>query len=171
MNSWTDTRWELRTMSDSISTLMVPDGPGKNLFRLRAVEDNKGAVVCYKVDFEPDAMHACWQPCSLIPRGDQDAKAPAWVMSLRAEPTEDALDAAVEATLGEVNQAKYRTERLECDIVVPENAARSQPAMLGSLILYQVPRALGDKQALLLVSFNTDASPGGTGGGGSVDKP
>lgn len=167
-NIWTDTRWELRSMSASIKPLMVPDGVGTNLFKLRPVPP-QGKVAYYEVAFEGNAMAQCWTQCKLFPRGNKTLQPPALATALSANPSDAELQQAVAAVDGTAARLFFTTERLEGDIEVPGTAG--QPAMLGSLIFYQVPKALGNKQAMLVVSFATDASPGGTGGGGSVDKP
>ena len=168
VDSWTDTRWQLRSMSAAINSLMVPDGVNTNMFRLRAVPP-QGKVAYYEVSFEGNLMADCWKECKFFPRGDRPLQPPALTAGLSADPTDDELQQAVAAVDGTAAPLQFGTERLEGDIEVP--ATNNQPAMLGSLTLYQVPKALGNKQAMLVLTFDTDASPGGTGGGGSVDKP
>jgi len=165
---WTDTRWELRSTSASLKSLMVPDGDGTNIFTLNPVP-NTGNAVYYEVTFAAKKMADCWKVCKLFPRGNQTLQPPQLAAALGANPTDAELQQALAAIDGTAARLLFTTKRLEGDIEVP--ATSNQPAMLGSLILYQVPKALGNKQAILVLSFATDASPGGTGGGGSVDRP
>ena len=97
VDSWTDTRWQLRSMSAAINSLMVPDGVNTNMFRLRAVPP-QGKVAYYEVSFEGNLMADCWKECKFFPRGDRPLQPPALTAGLSADPTDDELQQAVAAS-------------------------------------------------------------------------
>jgi hypothetical protein len=159
---WTGKNWKLDTTSLSIEALMISDIEENNVFTLHPVRPGD-QLLGYELRFAADKMAGCWNGLFLIPRGNQAV--PNLLDPLEANPGDAKLQTAALATQAVVNAARFTTKRLECDIVLP-----AQVPILGSLSLYQIPRALGGERDFLVVSFRADGNPGGTGGGGS-DHP
>ena len=168
--------WKLHGAEDAVMPLKAKSG--NNKFRL--VSGTANGLRYYRVDAKKGAMSKYWKDCTFVPRGNTPPPrelVDGGPVALGPDATPEEIVNRARELIDTINDTcSINTERLECDVTIPE--VKFTPAgdaivvpgrmVFGSLRLFQVPGALGDK-ALLAVSFSVDggANPGGNGGGGS----